>query len=423
MARQRFARSFAGAGRALLSLRHCCHNGFISRPQRTPTQGDFLQSDQLPALQYKGHIPGLDGLRGLAILLVLVYHGLDGSMPWTSISNWLRWPVMATQYGSSGVQLFFILSGFLITSILLDSRASSGYYKKFYLRRSLRILPAYLLLLTVLKADHVIGWKFVLAALLYIANMAEIVGASNAEYGPLWSLAVEEQFYLLWPFVVRRYSSASLTRIILLWYPIAACLRIAYVLVAPAADMNYKLWFNTETLLAGALIALCLRQNLLRRDNITGVIAILGGLALCLFPFVVYADLHTAAQSPAFRFLLAFRNYPFLFAYSALLLWVLKKNRGPSQKLGSWGRFLTFYGYISYGLYLVHQFLFWKIDALVRGTLLDPYRNLWALPIGFIASTAIATGVAFLSRRYFEDFFLRKKETVAPQETSTPVAV
>ncbi len=144
------------------------------------------------ALRYKGYIPGLDILRGLAILLVLLYHGTDGRVPWASAANWLRWPLLAAQYGSGGVQLFFVLSGFLISSILIDTAGKPDYYRKFYVRRALRILPAYLLILAVLKLDHVVSWRFILAAMLYIANMAGLVGARSGEYGALWSLAVEE---------------------------------------------------------------------------------------------------------------------------------------------------------------------------------------------------------------------------------------
>jgi peptidoglycan/LPS O-acetylase OafA/YrhL len=114
-----------------------------------------------------------------------------------------------------------VLSGFLISSILIDTAGKPDYYRKFYVLRALRILPAYLLILAVLKLDHVVSWRFILAAMLYIANMAGLVGARSGEYGALWSLAVEEQFYLVWPIIVRKLSLRSLTRLILCYYVFA----------------------------------------------------------------------------------------------------------------------------------------------------------------------------------------------------------
>jgi peptidoglycan/LPS O-acetylase OafA/YrhL len=132
-------------------------------------------------------------------------------VPWVEDTTWMRYPLRAALFGITGVQLFFVLSGFLISGILIDTAASKGYYRKFYMRRALRILPAYLLMLTVLWVDHAVSWRFVLAGLLYVANMASLVGAGSSEYGPLWSLAVEEQFYLIWPVFVRRLSLQTIT--------------------------------------------------------------------------------------------------------------------------------------------------------------------------------------------------------------------
>jgi len=368
-----------------------------------------------PALRYKGYIPGLDILRGAAILLVLVYHGTDGRLPWEFTTTWLRWPLLAAQYGSSGVQLFFVLSGFLISSILIDTAGKQDYYRKFYVRRALRILPAYLLMLTVLKLDHVVSWRFILAALLYIANMASLIGARSTEYGALWSLAVEEQFYLIWPVVVRRLSLKSLTRVILGYYVFVFALRLVCVLHFPHVDLRYKLWFNADSLMSGALIAICLRRNLLRRETITHWIGGLAAVALVLWPLMVYLDI---LRTPALliREIRVVSSYSQLAAYSALLLLVIRSNRGVTgEKTGLAARLLVFFGYISYGLYLVHQLIFSTFDRWVSGTALSPDGSRpWALLLNTGICILISTAIAYLSRRYFEDLFLRQKDRVVP---------
>jgi peptidoglycan/LPS O-acetylase OafA/YrhL len=345
----------------------------------------------------------------------LVYHGTDGRVPWASATNWLHWPLLAAQYGSGGVQLFFVLSGFLISSILIDTAGKPDYYRKFYVRRALRILPAYLLILAVLKLDHVVSWRFILAAMLYIANMAGLVGARSGEYGALWSLAVEEQFYLVWPIIVRKLSLRSLTRLILCYYVFAFALRLTFLLHFPQVDLRYKLWFNADALMSGALIAISLRRDLLRRDNITGWIGGLAVAAIILWPLTVFLDVHHTATL-LHRGLRAVSFYSQLATYCAFLLMVIRSNVGVTlHKPGPAVRLLTFFGYISYGLYLVHQLIFMTFDRWVRGTVLSPDANHpWALLLNTVICVTISTGIAYLSRRYFEDLFLRQKDKVVP---------
>lgn len=112
-------------------------------------------------LRYRGHIAGLDVLRGVAISLVMVYHGIDARAPWQEFVGFQRWVYYLTQWGSTGVHLFFILSGFLITGIIIDSPQRPGFYKRFYFNRTVRIIPAYLLILALLKITHHIGWRYI----------------------------------------------------------------------------------------------------------------------------------------------------------------------------------------------------------------------------------------------------------------------
>jgi peptidoglycan/LPS O-acetylase OafA/YrhL len=151
-------------------------------------------------------MPELDSLRGVAVLLVLIFHGFSFPATVSKFSGVWRLFVAATAGGWTGVNLFFVLSGFLITGILFDSKSRPDYYSRFYVRRALRILPAFYLLLLLLlvlprtglfEQRHV-GRPFVVLSFFYLANMTAFFGVPG-QYAALWSLAVEEHFYLVWP--------------------------------------------------------------------------------------------------------------------------------------------------------------------------------------------------------------------------------
>ena len=141
-------------------------------------------------------MPELDTLRGIAVLMVFLFHGFEEMVaPGPIRPLWQRWTLAIIQQGWTGVNLFFVLSGFLITGILLDSRRKPQYFSRFYYHRVLRILPAYYLLLLVLFTLHYTGIfpgvdviKFLGLCVIYLANLAILFGVT-VHYWPLWSLA------------------------------------------------------------------------------------------------------------------------------------------------------------------------------------------------------------------------------------------
>src|SRR5713101_4975334 len=184
-------------------------------------------------------VPELDGLRGVAILLVLVRHLVWGEMePAPGSAAALFHSAISLSW--SGVDLFFVLSGFLLAGVLLDNRESPSYFRTFYIRRACRIVPLYYAMIAV-----AFGWTFLVArgllapvpfrqllpAWMYLTftqnfAMANAGMAGSQWLGPTWSLAVEEQFYLCLPFLVRVVAPAS--------FPYLAG---ALVLLAPAVRM------------------------------------------------------------------------------------------------------------------------------------------------------------------------------------------
>jgi peptidoglycan/LPS O-acetylase OafA/YrhL len=155
----------------------------------------------------KNHLAELDGLGGIAILLVCIFHfgfvlGSSSSPFAHKLQNvlWLGW---------AGVDLFFALSGFLITGILLDSLDSTSYFRTFYIRRALRIFPLYSAFLAVtLGLMHHILWRHKYPGIVtwwyltYLQNWKPNHTAGDLHVDHLWSLAVEEQFYMAWPLLI-----------------------------------------------------------------------------------------------------------------------------------------------------------------------------------------------------------------------------
>ena len=219
-----------------------------------------------PAIHRRTWMPPLDGLRGIAILLVLGLH-FSNELPSRGLWHLLQ---AALKFGWSGVDLFFVLSGFLITGILLDSRESPSYFRSFYIRRVLRIFPVYYVSLVVVL--------FVLPAwsASYRASVGETAmfflylqswytGHFRFIVGHYWSLGVEEQFYFAWPFVVYYFTPRRSLRIAICGAAVAVSLRL--VLLAQHVDrefINHNTFCRMDTLLIGSITAFVLRDKAVR---------------------------------------------------------------------------------------------------------------------------------------------------------------
>ena len=214
-------------------------------------------------------IPALEGLRGVAILTVLAHQlCIDGYPAQPLVARVL----LPFQAGWVGVQLFFVLSGFLITGILLDTRRAENFWSSFYARRALRIFPVYYLLLvgTFVIAPRIFQLPAATLAehrhqawyWLYLVNVGPLFGGGAvSSLGHCWSLSVEEQFYLLWPVAVRLLDERGLVRLCLGVAVAALALRVGLLLAGESPDLAYELTpSRADALALGALAALAVRR-------------------------------------------------------------------------------------------------------------------------------------------------------------------
>jgi len=371
-------------------------------------------------LLLRPHMPELDLLRGVAVLLVVLYHGFGFRYGIEGVFGLQRMFVAATLYGWAGVDLFFVLSGFLITGILLETRAYPGYYRRFYIRRCLRILPIYFTVLLVLALVtrtplfvHGVPWSFIGISALFLANFTPIFGIATA-YGVLWSLAVEEHFYLVWPILVRRFSGRALAICAAAICVICPVLRGTSFLLHRAqgwTDYGAYTWLVADGLAMGTLLAIALRGPLqLRQTNWKVAFAALvsgAGMLIGGAPFGILSRE---------RFLgFAFRQTALNLCFFGMLLLVLLIGTGPWRRVVCF-KPLRLLGEISYGVYLVHTLVFWIVDRCSVMLFPDapPLTNHFPLMCArFGIAIAVTIIVCYISRWHFEEHFLRLKERLS----------
>jgi peptidoglycan/LPS O-acetylase OafA/YrhL len=374
-----------------------------------PVSRDF-RSDLL-----KREMPGLDVLRGIAILSVFFFHGLKWSLPATKfVGPHVAQLEAAVSFGWLGVNLFFVLSGFLITGILIDTRTRENYWRSFYVRRALRILPLYLLVLVVLRLSFGVSWTMLALYLFYMANFTAALHVSGVGYGPLWSLAVEEQFYLVWPFVVRRLRNWSIGVVCVSGMVLAPILRaLSVAKVVPLGDPYFATWMVCDNLFYGALIAVFLRSEFATERRVRQLMLVTGvlGAILAVVGFWFHLISRTTVAGAAFQ------PIPFQMLFTCMLLAAL--SWGDQPWIYKVTAPIRFYGYISYGFYMVHMMGFSAFGFVTDRLNFHPET----LTVGYMLMrfTIVGLGltlVCFLLRKYFEEYFLRFKDRLVPYTTS-----
>ncbi len=340
-------------------------------------------------------MPGVDLLRGTAILVVVFFHGFAYSAPLFPWHNQLAGALFhLTSFGWTGVNLFFTLSGFLITGNLINSYGKPNFYSRFYIRRALRIFPAYFLILIVLGVTRTASLNYLAVSAIFLANWPKLLlHRSFVLYPVLWSLAVEEQFYVAWPWLYRRLRQNGLFLLCVAMILLCPVLR-GITITMSKADIFSKTFMIGDNLALGAAIAILCRSQRLGLRALVWI-----GTALICIPGLVLILLSSSGSTLKGDALGASLGYSMLELFTGgMLILVLYAYRArPVQKgLG----FLLFFGEISYGLYLVHM-LCWMLYDRYFG---DAYlTDASALLLRFVAANGVAVLLATLSKRYFEN--------------------
>ncbi len=371
-----------------------------------------------------GHLLPLDGVRGLAILIVVVHNA--AWIAGESHDFLMKLTTAITATGWLGVSLFFTLSGFLITGILLDTKHKPTYFESFYLRRTLRIFPLYyaVIAFTVLVAP-LLAWspEWIASVYrtqwlywLYITNWFLPFGSLIFGLSTFWSLAVEEQFYLLWPLVVRHMTSRRLALLCLVVMAVTPVIRWALRAAGLPADVNY-FWTITrwDALFAGALVAILLREergvHILRRWQ--GRVAALAGTAL-----IVLVGLQHGFHSDGMGTQVIGQSLIAILS-ACLIAYAVEEGPHASRRLQgclSLGALRTL-GKYSYAMYVfhfpIHMLLTPYAEAWVQGADTPARFARVALYVSTILVLSLA--MALISWRLIEKPFLDLKDKIAPR--------
>jgi len=301
-----------------------------------------------PTVISHSRITQLDGLRAVAVLAILIHHNLRVPLLWV------------------GVDIFFVLSGFLITGILLSRKKSgSGYFSYFYSRRAFRILPPYIL--TLFACFILLHWRNFSpwwGYTFFLMNMNGILWPAGGPPVPLWSLAVEEQFYLVWPFVILFLSEKMLLRVAVAALFVTPLLRVLCTPLFPDHFYIYYMTpFRADLLCSGAVLALLWKDRTPRfvaicRQGWIGTLLGFGGMAVAQIWPVFRLNNNTRPANGLIYSLSVLGSL-------SLVAWALA-DKGWLHKALTW-RPVMFVGRISYTMYLVGSVVLVVAERFIHG--------------------------------------------------------
>lgn len=356
------------------------------------------------------HVRELDGVRAIAIWMVLLGHGYFGwQNPEGTFDHVPAVLYQIVSHGWLGVDLFFVLSGLLITGILLDTKDRPNYLFNFYSRRVLRILPLYVVCLVVFSYFYVGYGRFFLISIPFLSNFASAFDAP-IPHGPgvFWSLCVEEHFYLLWPFVVMSVSRKTLARVALGIFLLTPALRAMGVIAEMKVDMEIYQYsfFRFDGLALGALLALWMRdpRATVQRSQQLAAVLVVAAVVVTLagLPFDILKKSTTG---------IALRYTQVNLIYGAFILLCLSwRGSQITSPLRSPIALLS--AKLSYCLYLVHLSVgdaYMYYAASFEASVSAAWGGLGAATLRTVIMIVLSFAIALLSQRYLEGPAMRLK--------------
>ena len=343
---------------------------------------------------FDGYVPALDGLRGLAILLVLCHH----------LGKHLYPPLDGIFYlGWVGVDLFFVLSGYLITNILLNTKNNPRYYKNFIGRRTLRIFPLYYFALTIFFIFIAKGERFqyLLDNQAYFWSYTQNLlfafdgWPRNKVLNHLWSLAIEEQFYVLWPFVILFFSNKNILRIAIFGMLLSLLLRNINPTIPYAYTFTFARW---DTLMLGGIIAVGIRDFRYRLEKYTLPVLLLSALGV----MIILAITQSGTNDHPLMARVGYSLIGLMFGALLITTFDTASIGNISRKIFEI-KSLRLLGKYSYGIYVYHFILY----NLIYKSLHEYLENHWYASGTFLVITLL---VSYLSYHLFEVKFLQLKK-------------
>lgn len=361
------------------------------------------------------YLPGLNGIRAIAALIVLLFH-IDQYMYYFKIPSM---GFHSTGMAGYGVVLFFVLSGFLITYLLIleKDKFQKIDLKKFYIRRIMRIWPLYyfiiliaiIIVISTTSASQFLqnySLTFSIYSLM-LANVGFGLGLGFTTIYPLWSIGVEEQFYLFWPILLSRFKNIaySLVGVILIYLAIKLALRFT------ENSTIYSIWWHAsfDCMAIGGLGAFLVANKKSKFLNIIYNKAIQIFAWLILFTSIVYKPLE----------IFTFINFE-LHALVYVII-IMNVSSNPNSLIKLEYKIFNFIGRISFGIYAYHVTIILLLSFLTDGLELSKSNTFNYFGIYFLV-VILTLFVAFISNKYFESYFLHLKEKFSKiRSTNIPI--
>jgi len=345
--------------------------------------------------EQSNHIKQLDGLRGIAILFVLAFHFFNYGFLYPYFS-----------FGWAGVDLFFVLSGFLITGILLDTRLNRGFYKTFLIRRALRILPLYygVLLVFAFASPHFgpTTWfkDYQIYFWTHTSNYLFLEKGFFRPLGHFWSLAIEEQFYVVWPLLIWVLRANHLLII-------SALLIIGGIVIRWSFSNPILTYGNPlahmDGLLLGGVAAILIRKKRVAVFKYTNVVFLISIVLVAVYTMACTLILGFGESEAFMRLPLTFTIISLAFV---MILLMSLRHSFIAKSLSK--RLLVFFGKYSYGMYIFNS-IFFHVSNWAGVDRLPDNQKLIAYSAVFIFTIL----VSFLSYELFESKFLNLKYKIA----------
>jgi peptidoglycan/LPS O-acetylase OafA/YrhL len=380
---------------------------------------DLSLAEAANPLRLRGHAPALDGLRGLAILMVVLFHATPAAPGTTLLGTIVK---NAAEVGAMGVDLFFVLSGFLITGILLEAKGSPRYFRTFYARRSLRIFPLYYGVLFVSlvlvplfwpmtssdaqRIHHDQGWLWFYASNIKgsLSTLDRPFTAGWYQFDHFWSLAVEEQFYLMWPVLILVMGRRTMMGICAALIAAALALRgWLYLRHDPTAAFYSLTPCRIDELAMGGLLALLGRGRMnvpVLKQAARGVLIVCAAVLAMIWK--------TDARA------MVFGGTLFALFFGALIVLVVTGGEGIGVRSLFSLQPIRIVGKYSYAMYVLHPFLLAVLGDYLSARRLGGIAHSGGLGVFLyiIIALAVTFAAGWLSWNLYEKHFLKLKRFV-----------